>query len=145
MKKSAYRPVRFSRADGHWRELIDRNSREVVYIINERIYHLYLRELIVLLQPTYCMNGSSGDSPLDPAEPGSRKRRLRFSGRYQIIVCLRLILELMIRTPFPRSMMRRILKLAAQMPCTGCPPLSWTDLIDFSPDRPNWGSEISVT
>lgn len=39
-----------SRADGHWWELIDRNSREVVYIINERIYHLYLRQLVVLLQ-----------------------------------------------------------------------------------------------
>lgn len=68
-RKNAHRPVRFSRVDGHRRELIDRNSREVVYIINERIYHLYLRELAVLLQRTYCMNGSSGDSPLDPAEP----------------------------------------------------------------------------
>jgi len=62
-------PTPFVSRDGHWRELIDRNSREVVYIINERIYHLYLRKLAVLLQRTYCVNGSSGDSPLDPAEP----------------------------------------------------------------------------
>lgn len=55
--------------DGHRRELIDRNSREVVYIINERIYHLYLRGRAVLLQHTYRVNGSSGDSPLDFAEP----------------------------------------------------------------------------
>lgn len=41
-------------------------------------------------------------------------------GRYQIIVCLHLSLELMIRPPFHRTVMRRILRSAAQTPYTRC-------------------------
>ena len=42
------------------------------------------------------------------------------SGRYQIIVCLHLSLELMIRPPFHRAVMRRILRSAAETPYTRC-------------------------